>query len=366
MWAADDGDAEIVRLLLAAGAETNVRAALHDWERQVTSEPRALYRGTGGLTPLLYAARSGCVACVDALLDAGADIDVPNPDGVTALMIAIDNGGFDAAKRLLDRGANPHVWDWWGRTALYVAADASGDAMGGTGIVGGIGRAPIQSVDQQTTALDIARALLEAGVDPNTQLTLHRPDRASGGRFADDGMRTGCTPLLRAAISNDIAFARLLLEHGALVDVANVMGVTPLMAAAGMTVSIREVNGGHRSGGEGVEANAIALIDLLLEHGADINARVADTTSWSARIGRPSTMTDRQGETAIYAAASWGWTEVAAHLIEKGAEVDIVDAMGKSPLDAARGAAGGAAGGGRPSNFNEQTAAVIEAAMGAP
>jgi ankyrin repeat protein len=364
MWAADDGDVEIVRLLLAAGADPNVRAASHDWERQVTSEPRAQYRGTGGLTPLLYAARSRCVACVAALLDAGAEIDAPNPDGVTPLMTAIDNGGFDAAKLLLDRGANPHVWDWWGRTALYVAADASGDSKGGTGIVGGIGRVPIQGVDQENTALDIARALLEAGVDPNTQLTLHRPDRSSGGRFADDGMRTGCTPLLRAAISNDIALARLLLDHGALVDVSNVMGVTPLMAAAGMTVSIREFNGGHRSGGEGVEANAIALIDLLLEHGADINARVTDTSSWSARIGRPSTMTDRQGETAIYAAATWGWSAVVQHLIDNGAELDIADAKGKTPLDAARGAAGGAAGGGRPSNFNEETAAVIEAAMG--
>jgi hypothetical protein len=87
----------------------------------LTGEPRNQYRPTGGLTPLLYAARSGCTDCVQALLDAGADPNRPNPDGVTPLMVAIDNFAFDTAKLLFERGANPHVWDWWGRTALYTA-----------------------------------------------------------------------------------------------------------------------------------------------------------------------------------------------------------------------------------------------------
>ena len=96
----------------------------NDWPSQLTGEPRNQYRPAGGLTPLLYAARSGCTDCVQALLDAGADIPTrPNPDGVTPLMVAIDNFAFDAAKLLFERGANPHVWDWWGRTALYTAID---------------------------------------------------------------------------------------------------------------------------------------------------------------------------------------------------------------------------------------------------
>lgn len=363
MWAADQQNAEMVSLLLDAGADVNVRAAVNDWERQVTSEPRAQYRASGGLTPLLYAARAGCVACIEQMLEHGAEIDVPNPDGVTPLMTAIDNGMFDSAKLLLERGADPHVWDWWGRTALYIAADVSGDAKGGTGPVGGVGRSAVRSVGQDSTALDVGRLLLEAGVDPDLQLTIHRPDRASSGRFADDPLRTGATPLLKAAVVGDMEFARMLLEHGAMADLPNVMGVTPLMAAAGMSVSQRETNGGHRSGGAGVQANANAMIDLFLEHGADINARVTDTTSWTARIARPSTMTDRQGQTALFAAASWGWDEVVAHLLARGADPTIVDNYEKTASDAARGTAGGAVGGGRPElTGSEQAAALLEAA----
>jgi ankyrin repeat protein len=103
-------------ILIGQKADVNARALANDWPTQMTGEPRNQYRPTGGLTPLLYAARSGCKDCVAALLDAGADVNHPNPDGVTPLMVAMDNFAFDTAKLLFERGANPHVWDWWGRT----------------------------------------------------------------------------------------------------------------------------------------------------------------------------------------------------------------------------------------------------------
>jgi ankyrin repeat protein len=76
MWAAAAGQnaAAMVDLLIANGADVNARARFTDWPSQMTSEPRWQYHAYGGLTALLYAARGGCLACVESLLDAGADI----------------------------------------------------------------------------------------------------------------------------------------------------------------------------------------------------------------------------------------------------------------------------------------------------
>src|SRR5690606_32448781 len=181
----------------------------------------------------------------------------PSPDGVTPLMIALDNFRFDAAKVLLERGANPHYSDWWGRTALYIAVDMSSYP-----------RRPSDEPDS-TSAIEIVRRLLDAGVDPNPQLNMHRPGRGgNSGRFIDDLLTTGATPLLRAAIGHDVDVIRVLLEHGALVDLPNVMGVTPLMAAAGMGVSVRD----QRFVADGdVESRVISTLDVLLAAGADVN-----------------------------------------------------------------------------------------------
>ena len=69
--------------------------------------------------------------------------------------------------------------------------------------------------------MDVIRLLLDAGVNPNPQLNMHRPGRGgNSSRFVDDLLTTGATPLLRAAIGHDAAAVRALLEHGALVDLA--------------------------------------------------------------------------------------------------------------------------------------------------
>ena len=137
MWAAaaTRNAAEMVKGLIAKGATVNARARFNDWPSQITSEPRGQYHAYGGLTPLLYAARGGCYACVEALVAAGADVNLPTPEGVSPIMIALDNGHNSVARLLMDRGGNPHVWDVYGRTALYIAV---GNAGGG----GGRGAAP--------------------------------------------------------------------------------------------------------------------------------------------------------------------------------------------------------------------------------
>jgi ankyrin repeat protein len=335
MWAAEGAHPQIVQLLIDHGADVTARAAANDWGAQITSEPRAQYRPTGGLTPLLFAARSGCAQCVRAIVAAGEHVDRPTPDGVTALMLAIDNYEFDTAMALLDEGANPHYADWWGRTALYLAVDMNTY----------VPRTPAHPRSTGASGMDVVRRLLASGVDVNTQLNMHRPGRGgNSARFTDDLLTTGATPLLRAAITHDHEAMRALLEHGALVDLPNVMGVTPLMAAAG--IGVRNINfGANRSPNfeedAQIEAKVIESLEILLAAGADIDARVTDTRSRTARIARPSQMTDREGHSAIFSAASRGWTEVVAFLIERGAKVDVIDALGKSPLDAALSRVGG-------------------------
>ncbi len=346
MWAADVRSSELTTVLIDHGADVNVRAMANDWPTQITSEPRNQYRPTGGLTPLLYAARSGCTGCVDAILDAGADINRPNPDGVTPLIIAIDNLAFDTARVLLERGADPQIWDWWGRTPLYVAVDMN------------TFEPPFGSASPQpggASALDLARLLLDAGVNPNPQLNMHRPSRGgNGGRFWDEPLMTGATPLLRAAAGQDSEAVDLLLEHGALVDLPNVMGVTPLIGATGTGME----SGPRFNHGGDVETRAIATIELLLAGGADVNARITDTHSRTARWARSSTLPERQGQTALYSAVKFAWPRVVQYLIDRGAQVDIVDDLGVSPLDAALGRAGS-----RDDTPSEEVAAILETAI---
>jgi ankyrin repeat protein len=319
MWAAAQGHAGIVALLVSKGADLSIRADSTDWGSQITTEPRVMYRPSGGLTPLLYAARAGCLECVQTMIKAGADKDRPNPDGMTPMIMALDNGYPEVARFLLEQGATPHTWDWWGRTPLYVAVTMRGarDSRAGR-------RSP--------ESFELIKALLAAGVNPNAQLAFKEPGRGGrDNRFADDLLTTGATPLIRAAQTFDNDVVRLLLANGAQVDLPNASGVTPFMAAAGI---------GTRTGagvtGPGVPDNVVTLslgtMDILRQAGADVNARITDVTSLTGRIARGNTMTGRQGQTALFVAAESGRIDVVRYLLEHGATVDIVDDMGRTAV----------------------------------
>jgi ankyrin repeat protein len=376
MWAAGTNQPEIVDLLLAHGAKNiDARAKFDDWPRQQTSEPRAQYqsRQTGGLTALLYATRSGCLRCAQALVKAGADVNKPNPDGITPLINALDNKHFDVAMFLLDKGANPHVWDMSGRTALYMAIDMN--SFRGGGGFGGGGRngfpAPEgeaeKSAASKVTALDVARRLIDMGVDVNHQLTRKRPYGAGRGRFTDYDMRGGVGPLFVAALSNDYEAMQLLLAHGAEVDLNNVLQMTPLMIVAGMRGTGRVGGGPAGPGGGDPQARIIKSIDLLLDAGADINARVTNSRTHTAKIMAYVQGRDQEGRTALFAAAESASDKVVKHLLDRGADPSIRDAAGKTALDAARtppaptGAAAAAAGG----EGGERAAAARKAARDA-
>lgn len=350
MWAAGQNHPEIVDLLLANGAtDLDRRAAFDDWPRQMTSEPRAQFRQTGGLTALLYATRSGCLRCVVSLVEAGADLDRPNPDGTTPLINAIDSKHFDIAMYLIDQGAKVDVWDMYGRTPIYMAIDMN-SFRGGSGFGPGGGRGfgedPPPPVESKATALDVARRLLDIGVDVNHELTRMRPNGPGRGRFADYMMRGGTGPLMVATLSHDHEAMALLLEHGAEVDLPNVFQITPLMAAAGMSGTVR-AGGGRGAPGPDAEANAIRSIALLLDAGADINRQVVDSHTNTAMQDSYIPGADNEGKTALHAAAENGWSSVVSYLLERGADPTIEDAYGNTALDlATRGGGAGRAGGG--------------------
>ena len=343
MWAAaaPRNAPAIVKLLLAKGADVKPRALYSDWDSQISSEPRAQYRPSGGLTALLYAARDGCYECVEELVAAGADVNVPTPEGVTSLMLAIDNEHNDVARLLLDKGANPNVWDWWGRTALYIAVDrksnefspvrgVTGGIIGGRGRGAGVAAETDVSRGPRVSTLDIVNALLAAGVDVDPQLNMHRPSRgANSGRFIEEFQNTGCTPLMRAVIAGDGETVKVLLEKGANPNIV-AMGLTPFLVASGVGTGGRGGTGlaaSTTAGGPG----SLSLMTLMLQHGADINAQVTGTKTYTMRISRaPSS---NEGMTAIHVAAQAGRAEEVKFLLDKGARTDILDINGHKPID---------------------------------
>ena len=370
MYAAGDGRADIVRLLLSKGADVKPRALYTDWPSQVTSEPRVQYRSVGGLNALMYAVRAGCYSCVEQLVAAGADINFPTPEGVTPLMLALDNSHNEVAKFLMDKGAYLDVWDWWGRTPLWIAVDrkappggagagggrgfgggggagrGGGGRGAGRGGPGGEGRAApaptsLENVPPPVSSMAIITALLDAGVDPNPEMNFHRPNAPSRGRFADNQVSTGTTALFRAAQLNDQEVLEALLKKGANPNI-NAMGYTAFGLVAG--------NGPSGRGGGG-QAN-LALMDLLAKNGADVNARISGTLSNSFHIGygnQNDGVNSKEGTSALHEAARSGNQDLVKHLLDLGANPNLLDGDGKKPIDVvgkARGAAG-APGGGR-------------------
>lgn len=264
---------------------------------------------------MLYAAREGCIGCIEALLDGGADINKPDLWGQTPLLMATLNMHWDAAAVLMERGADIKRWDWWGRTALYNAIDLH--------IPPSSSRGDLPSTDQHT-ALDIARTLLENGAYVDMRLKKDPPFRAGGDRGYTDGtpdsrvLNAGATALHKAAKEGDLEAVKLLLEFGARVDIPNyVYDVTPMLSAAGVwhiygIFMEHPISGEYKTGAE-----AAAVMKLLMEAGASIR----DVAS--------------NGQNVAHGAAKAGWNEAVQLAFDEGVDINAPDVGGLTPKDLA-------------------------------
>ncbi len=287
----------------------------------------------GGFTPLLYAAREGCLDCARHLVDAGADLDMADPEEVSPLLLAVQNAHYDTARLLLEAGADVNKWSWYGESPLYAAVDLNTIPTGG--------RPDRPSLDE-TGGFEMVELLLEAGANPNLQLKFLPPFRSVGAdRGADLLLTTGTTPLLRAAKAGDADSVRALLDHGAHVDLPQVLGITPLMAAAAVGRQSNDTRGRFTT-----QADVLPVIAMLIAAGADVSA------------------SDRFGRRAIHGAAIYGWNDVIATLVDAGADPAVEDDLGNTPLDYALGRASGRFRG-VSYELREDTAALLRELTGA-
>src|SRR5262245_5883198 len=352
MHAARGGGVDAVRLLLLAGARVNAReswngqTALH-WaaaegrgavvETLIELGADIHQQSNAGSTPFMFAVRKGDVRSVKAFLAAGADVNEKRPDLATPLLVAIVNGHADLVDLLLESGADPNAeGGTTGTTLMGVRARPTRITLktpsyreqlrdvgteGGNGANNSWGR-PLQAAvylgnwtlsdDRLTVIFDrmrVIRSLIKHGADVNGRNTDMEP-RVSGNRYRR--RLVGLTPFLSAAKSADVEVMRLLVENGADPKMNTLLNITPLMLTAGIAWAAYQDTAS--------EEQVLEAVKYLVEElGADVNF-VADT-----------------GETAMHAAAYRGANNVVQYLFDKGAKLDVIDKIGRTPLKVAEG-----------------------------
>jgi ankyrin repeat protein len=335
MWAASENHAEVVTLLASRGADVNARSSTVSFPKdRFGLEGVLTILPHGSWTPLMYAARDGGVDAAHALAKAGADVNATDPDGTTPLVLAIMNAHYDTANAILEAGADPNIADKAGMAALYAAVD-----MSSLGEVYGM---PPRRVQDTLKPTDLISRLIARGAVVDARLT--SPTLQRNHTPGDGQLGAGTTPLMRAAKNGDHAAMRLLLAAGADPTLEQPRGTTALMMAAGLGRGL-----GVFAKDVGTEADLREAVELLVARGVDVNASTDD------------------GITAVHLAAQAGLDSIVTVLAKGGANLDVKDKKGRTPIDMAMGVGGRGRAGGPPPVY-ERTAALLKrlAAESAP
>ncbi len=361
-WAAYRDDLELADLLIAAGANPKTAnregatplqlASLHAStamiEKLLKAGADVNELGVHGETPLMFAARNGSLPALRLLIDRGADVNAKESlRGTTALMWAVEQGHADAVNLLIQHGAE-------------VGVASSTDSKGGTAYL-----APTiqQRANQEKTfrrvrnlsSSDAAAVAAAFGVSTNTKgggltplVLAAREDCMECAKLlvaAHAGVNQtthyGWTALLTAVQNRHYQLAAFLMDHGADPNIANNGGWTPLYLA----VDNRNIEGGDYPVRD-PDMDHLALIKLLLAHGANVNARICGVESTPQRCKGDSTETRtvftmqwlyEDGATPFLRAAQSGDITVMKLLLDHGADPKIATANKDTALMVAAG-----------------------------
>jgi len=294
----------------------------------------------GAMTPLHHAARQGHAEVVQALLEAGADVNRLSADGTSPLLIATINGHWDLGLFLLEHGADPKLAAHSGIAPLFATINLRWVAKTQY-------PQPLSHWNQAVDYLDYMGALIEAGADPNARITMRMwHEEYMEQRLVDP---TGATPFWRAAYGLDVIAMRFLIERGADPTIRSVRprsgrggntdgprtggdrdvtdysgmplipvggpSLTPLHMAAGAGQGDRIGHGATHRHVPGANAWMRAVRYLVEEVGLDVNAR------------------DHTGLTPLHGAAGRGDIEMIQYLVEHGADATFKARDGDSTAD---------------------------------
>jgi uncharacterized protein len=301
MWAVAERNAAAAKVLIDHGADVN--AQTHKLPpptmfQTIFSAPFP----AGGMTALLYAARQNDSESARILVAAGANVKQNAADDSSPLLVATINEHYALAKYLLEQGADPNATDEKGRGPLYAAIDMRNLEWS---------TRPAPPEKDTLSDLDLIKALLDHGANPNARLTKKIPLRGQpsfDGRWAN---AIGATPFWRAAQSDDVTVMKLLKDRGADPLIATKDNTTALMVAAGVGWSDGQSHGS--------QTDAPEALKLCLEWGGDVNA------------------VNAEGYTALHGASFRGANEVIQFLVDHGAKMDVKNKEGRLPVNMAEG-----------------------------